>query len=98
MSSVDCCESVHSSVGSSNSMALSPPAERQVQIVRELEDLRVRENENAVFMCEVSLEEVKGEWSRDGEKIKVTSTVKIRQEGKCSKGLPEQLAGQVWLS
>ncbi|XP_048342589.1 obscurin-like protein 1 isoform X3 [Sphaerodactylus townsendi] len=55
--------------------------ERQVQIVRELEDVRVRENENAVFMCEVSLEEVKGEWFLDGERIKVTSTVKIRQEG-----------------
>ncbi|XP_042302958.1 obscurin-like protein 1 isoform X3 [Sceloporus undulatus] len=55
--------------------------ERQVQILRELEDVRVRENENAVFMCEVSLEEVKGEWFRDGERIKVTSTVKIRQEG-----------------
>nr|XP_060628767.1 obscurin-like protein 1 [Anolis sagrei ordinatus] len=55
--------------------------ERQVQILRELEDIRVRENENAVFMCEVSLEEVKGEWFRDGERIKVTSTVKIRQEG-----------------
>ncbi|XP_053139183.1 obscurin-like protein 1 isoform X2 [Hemicordylus capensis] len=55
--------------------------ERQVQIVRELEDVRVRENENAVFMCEVSLEEVKGEWFQDGERIKVTSTVKIRQEG-----------------
>nr|XP_028596729.1 obscurin-like protein 1 isoform X1 [Podarcis muralis] len=55
--------------------------ERQVQIVRELEDVRVRENENAVFMCEVSLEEVKGEWFRDGERIKVSSIVKIRQEG-----------------
>ncbi|XP_054826058.1 obscurin-like protein 1 [Eublepharis macularius] len=55
--------------------------ERQVQIVRELEDVRVRENENAVFMCEVSLEEVKGEWFLNGERIKVTSTVKIRQEG-----------------
>ncbi|XP_062972899.1 obscurin-like protein 1 isoform X2 [Elgaria multicarinata webbii] len=55
--------------------------ERQVQIVRELEDVRVRENENAVFVCEVSLEEVKGEWFRDGERIKVTSIVKIRQEG-----------------
>ncbi|XP_008110065.2 obscurin-like protein 1 isoform X1 [Anolis carolinensis] len=55
--------------------------ERQVQILRDLEDIRVRENENAVFMCEVSLEEVKGEWFRDGERIKVTSTVKIRQEG-----------------
>lgn len=63
-------------------MAFSPSVERQVQIVRELEDVRVRENENAVFMCEVSLEEVKGEWFRDGERIKVSSIVKIRQEGK----------------
>ncbi|XP_007435764.1 obscurin-like protein 1 isoform X4 [Python bivittatus] len=55
--------------------------ERQVQIVRELEDVCVRENENAVFMCEVSLVEVKGEWFHNGERIKVTSTVKIRQEG-----------------
>ncbi|KAG8125332.1 hypothetical protein E2320_020646 [Naja naja] len=55
--------------------------ERQVQIVRGLEDVRVQENENAVFICEVSLEEVKGEWYHNGEKLKVTSTVKIRQEG-----------------
>ncbi|XP_070584619.1 obscurin-like protein 1 isoform X2 [Erythrolamprus reginae] len=55
--------------------------ERQVQIVRELEDVRVRENENAVFICEVSLAEVKGEWYNNGERLKVTSTVKIRQEG-----------------
>ncbi|KAM3856235.1 obscurin-like protein 1 [Vipera latastei] len=55
--------------------------ERQVQIVRELEDVRVRENENAVFICEVSLAEVKGEWYHNGERLKVTSTVKIRQEG-----------------
>ncbi|XP_065269726.1 obscurin-like protein 1 [Emys orbicularis] len=55
--------------------------ERQVQIVQELADVRVRENENAVFTCQVSHEDVKGEWFRSGEKIKVTSTVKIRQEG-----------------
>ncbi|XP_029139837.1 obscurin-like protein 1 [Protobothrops mucrosquamatus] len=55
--------------------------ERQVQIVRELEDVRVQENENAVFICEVSLAEVKGEWYHNGERLKVTSTVKIRQEG-----------------
>ncbi|XP_053900714.1 obscurin-like protein 1 isoform X2 [Malaclemys terrapin pileata] len=55
--------------------------ERQVQIVQELADVRVRENENAVFTCQVSHEDVKGEWFRGGEKIKVTSTVKIRQEG-----------------
>ncbi|CAM4532706.1 unnamed protein product [Lepidochelys kempii] len=55
--------------------------ERQVQIVQELADVLVRENENAVFTCQVSHEDVKGEWFRGGEKIKVTSTVKIRQEG-----------------
>ncbi|XP_060543831.1 obscurin-like protein 1 isoform X6 [Pantherophis guttatus] len=55
--------------------------ERQVQIVRELEDVRVQENENAVFICEVSLGEVKGEWYHNGERLKVTSTVKIRHEG-----------------
>lgn len=56
-------------------------AERQVHIVQELQDVQVREGDNAVFTCEVSHGDVKGEWFRDGEKIKVSSTVKIRQEG-----------------
>ncbi|XP_068805664.1 obscurin-like protein 1 [Struthio camelus] len=55
--------------------------ERQVCIVQELQDACVPENDNAVFTCEASHGDVKGEWFRDGEKIKVTSTVKIRQEG-----------------
>ncbi|NXO55555.1 OBSL1 protein, partial [Aramus guarauna] len=55
--------------------------ERQVHIVQELQDARVREGDNAVFTCEASHGDVKGEWFRDGEKIKVSSTVKIRQEG-----------------
>uniref|UniRef100_A0A8C5U5G7 Obscurin like cytoskeletal adaptor 1 n=1 Tax=Malurus cyaneus samueli TaxID=2593467 RepID=A0A8C5U5G7_9PASS len=49
--------------------------------LRELQDVQVREGDNAVFTCEVSHGDVKGEWFRDGEKIKVSSTVKIRQEG-----------------
>ncbi|NWZ42290.1 OBSL1 protein, partial [Brachypodius atriceps] len=55
--------------------------ERQVHIVQELQNVQVREGDNAVFTCEVSHGDVKGEWFRDGEKIKVSSTVKIRQEG-----------------
>nr|XP_031361324.1 obscurin-like protein 1 [Lonchura striata domestica] len=54
---------------------------RQVHIVQELQDVQVQEGDNAVFTCEVSHGDVKGEWFRDGEKIKVSSTVKIRQEG-----------------
>ncbi|NWQ74772.1 OBSL1 protein, partial [Columbina picui] len=55
--------------------------ERQVCIMKDLQDACVREGDNAVFTCEVSHEDMKGEWFRDGEKIKVSSTVKIRQEG-----------------
>ncbi|XP_041056563.1 obscurin-like protein 1 isoform X2 [Carcharodon carcharias] len=55
--------------------------EREIQIVKELEDLEVRENDNAVFVCEVSHEEVKSEWLKNGDKIKSNSSVKIRQEG-----------------
>ncbi|NXT90810.1 OBSL1 protein, partial [Anhinga rufa] len=55
--------------------------ERQVCIVQDLQDAQVREGDNAVFTCETSHGDVKGEWFRDGEKIKVSSTVKIRQEG-----------------
>lgn len=49
--------------------------------MQELQDARLREGDNAVFTCEVSHGDVAGEWFRDGEKIKVSSTVKIRQEG-----------------
>ncbi|XP_041119586.1 obscurin-like protein 1 isoform X8 [Polyodon spathula] len=55
--------------------------EREVKIVQGLQDAAIQEDENAVFMCEVSVENVKGEWLRNGEKIKPTSTIRIRQEG-----------------
>lgn len=52
-----------------------------MEIVQDLEDLYIQEDQNAVFMCEVSLEDVTGEWYRDGHKIRPTSTIKIRTEG-----------------
>ncbi|XP_075286814.1 obscurin-like protein 1 isoform X3 [Opisthocomus hoazin] len=55
--------------------------ERRVRIVQDLQDAEAREGDNAVFTCEASHDDVKGEWFRDGEKIKVSGTVKIRQEG-----------------
>ncbi|XP_074001811.1 obscurin-like protein 1 [Numenius arquata] len=55
--------------------------ERQVHIVQDLQDAQVREGDNAIFTCEASHGDVRGEWFRDREKIKVSSTVKIRQEG-----------------
>ncbi|NXM46225.1 OBSL1 protein, partial [Gymnorhina tibicen] len=67
--------------GDCRASAMLHVQERQVYIVQELQDVQVREGDNAVFTCEVSHGDVKGEWFRDGEKIKVSSTVKIRQEG-----------------
>ncbi|XP_043916497.1 obscurin-like protein 1 isoform X2 [Protopterus annectens] len=55
--------------------------EREVRMVKHLEDVDICENENAVFMCEVSHDTVKAEWYKNGERIKTTSTTKIRQEG-----------------
>ncbi|XP_061861152.1 obscurin-like protein 1 [Colius striatus] len=55
--------------------------ERQVRMVQDLQDAQVREGDNAIFTCEASHGDLKGEWFREGEKIKVSSTVKIRQEG-----------------
>ncbi|XP_060909826.1 obscurin-like protein 1 isoform X6 [Labrus mixtus] len=55
--------------------------ERELQILHGLEDLDIQEDQNAVFVCEISVEDVPGEWYKNGERIQSTSTVKIRQEG-----------------
>ncbi|CAH2305336.1 obscurin 1 [Pelobates cultripes] len=56
--------------------------EQEPQMLRDLQDVDIEENENAVFICEVSCPQAKGEWFKNGETIKVTSTTKIRQEGR----------------
>lgn len=53
--------------------------------MQDLEDLYIQEDQNAVFMCEVSLENVTGEWYKDGHRIRPTSTIKIRTEGQTRK-------------
>ncbi|NXG03009.1 OBSL1 protein, partial [Sakesphorus luctuosus] len=67
--------------GDCQASAMLHVQERQIHIVQELQEVQVREGDNAIFTCEASHGDVKGEWFRDGEKIKVSSTVKIRQEG-----------------
>ncbi|XP_027867263.1 obscurin-like protein 1a [Xiphophorus couchianus] len=55
--------------------------EHKLEIVQDLEDLYIQEDQNAVFMCELSLEDVAGEWYKNGHKIRPSSTTKIRTEG-----------------
>lgn len=56
-------------------------AERELLVVLALEDVDIQEDQNAVFVCELSVEDVPGEWYRNGEKVRPTSSIKIRQEG-----------------
>lgn len=46
-----------------------------------LSDLDIQEDQNAVFICELSAEDIPGEWYKNGERIQPSSTIKIRQEG-----------------
>ncbi|XP_030637589.1 obscurin-like protein 1a [Chanos chanos] len=55
--------------------------ERELEILTGLEDLYIQEDQNAVFMCEVSMEDVPGDWYKDGHRIRPSSTIKIRREG-----------------
>ncbi|XP_023140942.2 obscurin-like protein 1 isoform X15 [Amphiprion ocellaris] len=55
--------------------------ERELLTLQRLEDLDIQEDQNAVFVCEISVEDVPGEWYKNGERIQPTSTIKIRQEG-----------------
>nr|XP_046214272.1 obscurin-like protein 1 isoform X7 [Oncorhynchus gorbuscha] len=55
--------------------------ERELLVLQGLEDLDIQEDQNAVFVVEISLEDVPGEWFKNGVRITPTSTIKIRQEG-----------------
>ncbi|MEE6489031.1 hypothetical protein FKM82_015464 [Ascaphus truei] len=69
-------------VGDCTASATLRVLEQEPQMVRDLQDAELAENENAVFTCEVSCAQAKGEWFKNGEKIKITTTTKIRQEGR----------------
>ncbi|XP_068427905.1 obscurin-like protein 1 [Clinocottus analis] len=55
--------------------------ERDLMILQGPKDLDIQEDQNAVFVCELSVEDMPGEWFKNGERIQPTSTIKIRQEG-----------------
>ncbi|XP_077584876.1 obscurin-like protein 1 [Stigmatopora nigra] len=55
--------------------------ERELLVIKGLEDLNITEDQNAVFVCEISVEDVPGEWYKNGQMIHPTSTIKTRQEG-----------------
>ncbi|XP_053326871.1 obscurin-like protein 1 [Spea bombifrons] len=69
-------------VGDISASATLRVLEQEPVMVKDLQDVDIVENENAVFTCEASCAQAKGEWFKNGERVKVTTTTKIRQEGR----------------
>ncbi|XP_028328738.1 obscurin isoform X3 [Gouania willdenowi] len=55
---------------------------RDIHIVKNLEDVEVMEKESATFVCELSHDEVEGQWFKGGSKVKASDNVRMRQEGR----------------
>ncbi|KAM4551581.1 obscurin isoform 31-T31 [Odontesthes bonariensis] len=55
---------------------------RDIKIVKKLEDVEVMEKESASFVCEISHDDVECHWYKGSTKLKVSDSIKMRQEGK----------------
>ncbi|KAK9953041.1 hypothetical protein ABG768_017067 [Culter alburnus] len=55
---------------------------RDIKIVKPLQDMEVTEKESATFVCEVSHDEVEGQWHKGDAKLKAGENIKMRQEGR----------------
>ncbi|XP_060776992.1 obscurin isoform X3 [Neoarius graeffei] len=55
---------------------------RDIKIIKQLKDLEVTEKESAAFICEVSHDEVEGQWFKSDVKLKAGDNIKMRQEGR----------------
>ncbi|XP_053094396.1 obscurin isoform X2 [Pangasianodon hypophthalmus] len=55
---------------------------RDIKIIKQLKDLEVTEKESAAFVCEVSHDEVEGQWFKGDVKLKAGDNIKMRQEGR----------------
>ncbi|XP_036378634.1 obscurin-like [Megalops cyprinoides] len=55
---------------------------QDIKIVKNLQDVEVAERENASFVCEITHDEVEGQWYKNNAKIKTGDNVKIKQEGR----------------
>eukprot|EP00064_Thunnus_orientalis_P001398 superscaffoldBa00000095_g1401 len=55
---------------------------RDIQIVKELEDVDTMERQPVTFLCEVNQVDVDGRWYRDDCRIRPGDNIKIRHQGK----------------
>ncbi|XP_072574477.1 myosin-binding protein C, cardiac-type [Paramormyrops kingsleyae] len=67
------------------SMAELMVQEKELEIYQSIADLTVKAKEQAVFKCEVSDENVKGIWYKNGVEVKTDSRIKITHIGRIHK-------------
>ncbi|KAJ8337405.1 hypothetical protein SKAU_G00386250 [Synaphobranchus kaupii] len=53
---------------------------RDIQILKKLEDVEVMEKDSTSFVCEISHDEVEGQWQKNNSKIRAGDNIKMRQE------------------
>lgn len=65
-------------------LGLIPPAcvEKELEVYQSIADLTVKAKDQAVFKCEVSDENVRGTWYKNGVEVKADSRVNITHIGR----------------
>lgn len=58
------------------------PVEKQLEVYQSIADLTVKAKEEAVFKCEVSDENVKGTWYKNGVEVKSDARTHITHIGR----------------
>ena len=65
-----------------SSLALSYPAEKKLEVYQSIADLTVGSKDQAVFKCEVSDENVRGVWLKNGKELVPDSRIKVSHIGR----------------
>lgn len=65
-----------------SSLALPRPPEKKLEVYQSIADLTVGAKDQAVFKCEVSDENVRGVWLKNGKELVPDSRIKVSHIGR----------------
>lgn len=65
-----------------SSLALPCPTEKKLEVYQSIADLTVGSKDQAVFKCEVSDENVRGVWLKNGKELVPDSRIKVSHIGR----------------
>ena len=77
-----CVKALIFSIACSLSLSFSDCAEKELEVYQSIADLTVKAKDQAVFKCEVSDENVRGTWYKNGVEVKPDARVNISHIGR----------------